>query len=121
MSLWVSNTATAAIMLPIGLGVLRSTGAMNNPHRGGFATALLLMLTWGASTGGIGTPVGSPPNLIALSMLRELAGRRLTFFHWMLVAFPLALLMLLLCWLILRQRRPACWCPRLSPWRPAAA
>jgi len=104
MSLWVSNTATAAIMLPIGVGVLRSTGALDDLRRGGFATALLLMLTWGASTGGIGTPVGSPPNLIAISMLRELAGRRLTFFHWMLVAFPLALLMLLLCWAILRRR-----------------
>ncbi len=104
MSLWVSNTATAAIMLPIGVGVLRSTGVLDDPRRGGFGTALLLMLTWSASTGGTGTPVGSPPNLIALSMLRELAGRRLTFFHWMLVAFPLAVLMLLLCWTILRQR-----------------
>jgi sodium-dependent dicarboxylate transporter 2/3/5 len=62
------------------------------------------MLTWAASTGGVGTPVGSPPNLIALSMLRELAGVRLTFFHWMLFAFPLAMLMLVLCWFILRQR-----------------
>lgn len=104
MSLWVSNTATAAIMLPIGIGVLRSTGVLDDAGRGGFATALLLMLTWGASTGGVGTPVGSPPNLIAISMLRELAGRRLTFFHWMLIAFPLALLMLLLCWVILRWR-----------------
>jgi sodium-dependent dicarboxylate transporter 2/3/5 len=104
MSLWVSNTATTAIMLPIGIGLLRSTGALDDSSRSGFATALLLMLTWAASTGGIGTPVGSPPNLIALSMLRELAGIRITFFHWMLLAFPLAMLMLVLCWLILRQR-----------------
>jgi len=105
MSLWVSNTATTAIMLPIGVGILRTAGLANSGQAGGgTATALLLMLTWGASTGGIGTPVGSPPNLIALSMLRELAGRRLTFFHWMLVAFPLALVMLVLCWTILRQR-----------------
>ena len=104
MSLWVSNTATTAIMLPIGLGILRSTGGLTDQARNGFATALLLMLTWAASTGGVGTPVGSPPNLIALSMLRELAGIRLTFFHWMLFALPLALLMLVLCWLILRQR-----------------
>jgi sodium-dependent dicarboxylate transporter 2/3/5 len=104
MSLWVSNTATTAIMLPIGLGILRSTGALGEQHQTSFATALMLMLTWGASTGGVGTPVGSPPNLIALSMLRELAGVRLTFFHWMLFALPLATLMLVLCWLILRQR-----------------
>ena len=104
MSLWVSNTATTAIMLPIGLGILRSTGGLTEQARNGFGTALLLMLTWAASAGGVGTPVGSPPNLIALSMLRELAGIRLTFFHWMLFALPLAVLMLVLCWFILRQR-----------------
>jgi sodium-dependent dicarboxylate transporter 2/3/5 len=109
MSLWMSNTATTAIMLPIGLGMLKSMGQLPAQGSGGaanhgFSIALLLMLTWGSSTGGIGTPVGSPPNLIALSMLRELAGRRLTFFDWMSVAFPMALLMLGLCWVILTVR-----------------
>lgn len=104
MSLWVSNTATTAIMLPIGVGILRSTGTLDDPGRSGFGTGLMLMLAWAAGTGGVGTPVGSPPNLIALSMLRELAGTRLTFFHWMLVALPLAMLMGSLCWVILRRR-----------------
>lgn len=104
ISLWVSNTATTAIMLPIGIGILRSTGALDDSKEQGFSIALMLMLAWAASTGGIGTPVGSPPNLIALSMLRGLAGRPLTFFHWMLIGFPMALLMLLLCWVLLRHR-----------------
>jgi sodium-dependent dicarboxylate transporter 2/3/5 len=136
MSLWMSNTATTAIMLPVGLGILKSMGETPSPGtprtagHGGFSVALLLMLTWASSTGGIGTPVGSPPNLIAISMLRELAGRRVTFFDWMSVALPMALLMLGLCWVILTlryggptrsgvdlQRHVAAERARLGPWR----
>lgn len=136
ISLWMSNTATTAIMLPVGLGILKSMGETPPPGsavsdgRNGFPIALLLMLAWGSSTGGIGTPVGSPPNLIAISMLRELAGRRLTFFDWMSVALPMALLMLGLCWVILTlryggptrsgadlQRHVAAERARLGPWR----
>ena len=136
MSLWMSNTATTAIMLPVGLGILKSMGETPSPgsavsdSRSGFPIALLLMLTWASSTGGIGTPVGSPPNLIAISMLRELAGRRVTFFDWMSVALPMALLMLGLCWVILTlryggptqsgadlQHHVAAERARLGPWR----
>jgi sodium-dependent dicarboxylate transporter 2/3/5 len=108
MSLWMSNTATTALMLPVGVGMLKSLAgdpeSGSETSRSQFAIALMLMLTWASSTGGVGTPVGSPPNLIALSMLRDLAGRRLTFFDWMAVALPMAVLMLALCWVILTVR-----------------
>ena len=103
ISLWVSNTATTAIMLPIGVGLLRGLGAAGDPAQSQFPTGLLLMLTWGSSVA-VGIPVGSPPNLIALGMIRDLTGRRLTFFDWVAVAMPLTVLMLVLCWAILAWR-----------------
>jgi sodium-dependent dicarboxylate transporter 2/3/5 len=102
LSLWLSNTATTAIMLPIGLGVLGEVEG-GEAERRRFAVGFLLMLTW-ASSVAVGTPVGSPPNLIAIAMVRELGARRLSFFDWTLVAMPLTVVMLALCWLILRLR-----------------
>jgi sodium-dependent dicarboxylate transporter 2/3/5 len=103
ISLWVSNTATTAIMLPVGLGILRALGPTGDPARSRFPIGFLLMLTW-ASSVAVGVPVASPPNLIALAMLRELGGRRLTFFDWVAVTMPLTVLMLALCWAILHRR-----------------
>ena len=103
ISMWVSNTATTAIMLPVGLGILRSLGAIGDSAKGRFPTGFMLMLTWSSSVA-VGLPIASPPNLIAISMIRDLAGRRLTFFDWVAVTMPLALLMLALCWVILWVR-----------------
>jgi sodium-dependent dicarboxylate transporter 2/3/5 len=99
LSLWMSNTATTAIMLPVGVGVLRALGETGGAgHR--FTIGLLLMLTWSSSVA-VGIPVGSPPNLIAIGMIRDLTDRRITFFDWVAVTMPLTMMMLLLCWLIL--------------------
>jgi sodium-dependent dicarboxylate transporter 2/3/5 len=99
ISAWLNNTATTAMLYPIGLSVLgaltRQAGAAD-PRRSRFATALLLALAYAASIGGIATPVGTAPNLIALGQLQALAGVRIPFFHWMLVATPIALAMLAL-------------------------
>jgi sodium-dependent dicarboxylate transporter 2/3/5 len=101
ISLWVSNTATTAIMLPVGVGILSGLGAAGDPRASRFPIGLLLMLTWGSSVA-VGVPVGSPPNLIAIGMVRDLAGRRLTFVDWVAVTLPLTAAMLLACWLLLR-------------------
>ncbi|MBI4635775.1 MAG: DASS family sodium-coupled anion symporter [Candidatus Rokubacteria bacterium] len=101
VSLWVSNTATTAIMLPIGVGILRALGQRGEAAGGRLSIGLLLMLAW-ASSVAVGIPVASPPNLIAIGMIRDLTDRRLTFFDWVAVTMPLTLLMLLLCWLILK-------------------
>jgi len=103
ISMWVSNTATTAIMLPVGLGILRSLGAIGDSAKSRFPTGFMLMLTWSSSVA-VGLPIASPPNLIAISMIRDLAGRRLTFFDWVAVTMPLAVLMLALCWVILWVR-----------------
>ncbi len=103
VSMWVSNTATTAMMLPIALGVL---GALHRTrvHRGEatgpmdvrtwpFATGMMLMVAYGASVGGIGTPVGSPPNLIGIGLIRTGTGVEISFFTWMAVAVPMLLAM----------------------------
>jgi len=103
ISLWVSNTATTAMMLPVGTGILGALGGIGDPKRSRFPIGFLLMLTWSSSVA-VGIPVGSPPNLIALGMIRNLTDRRLTFFDWVALTMPLAVLMLIVCWLLLRYR-----------------
>ncbi len=99
ISLFVSNTATTAMMLPIGLSILHS---LNRDARGTpFAVALLLTLTW-ASSVAVGTPVGTPPNLIAISMIADVTGTRIGFVEWMLFGMPVTVLMLVGSWGLLR-------------------
>ena len=95
MSMWISNTAATAMMFPIALGIISAynssssgnEGHSSNPTK--FATGLLLMTAYAASAGGIGTPVGTPPNLIGLGMLDRLAHIKIPFFQWMIFAIPL--------------------------------
>ncbi len=101
VSLWVSNTATTAMMLPMGLGLLRAMGPVGDAATSRYPIGLLLMLTW-ASSVAVGVPVGSPPNLIAIGLLRDLTDRHVSFFDWMMVAMPATIAMLAACWLILR-------------------
>lgn len=102
VSLWVSNTATTAMMLPVGVGILRGLGRIGDPTKSRFPIGLLLMLTWSSSVA-VGIPVGSPPNLIAIGMIRDLTDKRLSFFDWVAVTMPLTVLMVILCWLLLRH------------------
>lgn len=96
LSMWVSNTATTAMMFPIGLSIVahlaRSCQAPP-PLVRRFAMGMMLMTAFGASIGGIGTPVGTPPNLIGLGMLGQLAGVRISFFQWMALGLPIVVLL----------------------------
>jgi sodium-dependent dicarboxylate transporter 2/3/5 len=91
LSMWLSNTATAAMMYPIGLSVATQlTGGPGKSDEGRrFATVIMLVTAFSASIGGLGTPIGTPPNLIGLAMLDRLAGYRITFTQWMAFAVPL--------------------------------
>jgi sodium-dependent dicarboxylate transporter 2/3/5 len=95
ISMWISNTATVAMMFPIGvslLGALESRAGASLPAR--FGTVLLLANAFGASIGGIATPVGTPPNLIGIGFIRRELGVDLPFFSWMALALPIVALLL---------------------------
>lgn len=100
-SMWMSNTATAAMMLAVILPLARSL-----PGGDPFRVALVLGIAIGANLGGMGTIIGSPPNGIAVISLSQL-GVRITFLQWMLIAVPVMMPLLFLAWLLLKWRYPA--------------
>jgi len=101
VSMWMSNSATTAMMAPIALGVLRANPHFSDSNRA--KADLMLMIAFAASVGGLATPVGTPTNLVALGFVQQLIGIKITFFQWMQLALPLtAVLMAFLVW----QLRP---------------
>ena len=105
LSMWVSNTATTAMMMPIGVAVIREVsdavhGPERQPRAGAFPFAVCLMLgcAYGASIGGFSTLIGTPPNVFLAGFLEEELGIRITFARWLLFALPLTLLFLPATW-----------------------
>jgi sodium-dependent dicarboxylate transporter 2/3/5 len=94
VSMWISNTATVAMMFPIGLSLLAVLESHGSRPAPAYATALLLSTAFAASIGGLGTPVGTPPNLIGIGFLRREAGVELSFFSWMALGVPVVGLLL---------------------------
>ena len=97
ISMWISNTATTAMMFPIGLSIVAhlTEGRESTPQSRNFATAMMLMAAFGASVGGIGTPIGTPPNLIGVGMLSRIAGVQIDFFKWMILGVPIVIVLFL--------------------------
>jgi len=104
MSMWISNTATTVMLLPVALAVLSSTGEPEGTVDHAFPVALLLGVAFGANIGGLGTPIGSPPNIIFQNVYREKTGAEVSFGEWMLYGVPLIVLLLPLAWWILTRR-----------------
>ncbi len=100
LSRWVSTTATAMMMLPIALGVLEVTKARDGSA---LAVCLLLGIAYGASIGGIGTLIGTPPNLFLASYARDHLGVEISFVRWLAVGLPLVAVFLPLTWLLLTR------------------
>jgi sodium-dependent dicarboxylate transporter 2/3/5 len=103
ISAWMSNSATTAMMVPVATGVLDASRRAGRLPRSAPA-ALLLAIAYAASIGGIVTPVGTPPNLITLGLLERIAGVRINFLVWMLVATPISLAMGLALFVVLAPR-----------------
>jgi sodium-dependent dicarboxylate transporter 2/3/5 len=97
LSMWISNTSATAIFSAVTLGVLTSLAPQmpDQKSRSRAEVRLLLSCAFAASIGGLATPVGSPPNLIALAFLAE-RGITISFIDWMIVALPISVLMLVL-------------------------
>ncbi|MFK0573123.1 SLC13 family permease [Endozoicomonas sp.] len=93
ISMWVSNTATTIMMLPIGLSVtamIRQQGRMSQ----GFPIALLLAIAYGASIGGFGTLIGTPPNVLLVAFLQEQYGIQIGFSQWLIIGLPASIILL---------------------------
>jgi sodium-dependent dicarboxylate transporter 2/3/5 len=98
LSMWVSNTATAIMMLPVGLSVI---GDGDRPEDHQFALCLLLGIAYGCTIGGIATPIGTPPNVFLLSFISSELDMEIGFLRWMAIGVPLAALFLPLAWWLL--------------------
>ena len=102
LSMWISNTATAMMMLPIATSVtsliLRSDspgGSTRTPGEKNFATALMLTVGYAASLGGMATLIGTPPNVVFAGLLNEMFHIKISFAEWFIVGFPVAALLVL--------------------------
>jgi sodium-dependent dicarboxylate transporter 2/3/5 len=106
LSMWISNTAAAMMMLPVGLSVIQLVRERVDAATPGtaraldhFGVCLMLGLAYGASIGGLGTLIGSPPNLILASFARNELGIDISMLGWMALGLPLVALLLPLTWL----------------------
>jgi sodium-dependent dicarboxylate transporter 2/3/5 len=117
LSLWMSNTATAVMMLPLTLSLLTHLPGENEK----LERSVLLGMAWGANLGGIGTLIGTPPNLVYAAFREEAVGVQTGFMEWTLVAFPIALVLLVIAYFVLRRGIPSLdlgdleW-PKPEPW-----
>jgi solute carrier family 13 (sodium-dependent dicarboxylate transporter), member 2/3/5 len=102
LSMWMSNTAITAVMLPILMGVFRAQPEL--AQRKNLAAGLVLMVAFAASIGGMATPVGTPTNLVALGQLERFGLPRPSFAEWMRLGVPLMIVLLVVLWVILRPR-----------------
>lgn len=102
ISMWISNTATAMMMLPIALSVVKliipekrmlAEGKLSGEQN--FALGLMLAVGYAATLGGLATIIGTPPNVVFIGLLSELNGQQISFSHWMLIGVPVALLLII--------------------------
>jgi len=91
LSFWMSNTAVAALMLPIAIATLKVTEKDKGTN---YSKAIILGVAYSATVGGMGTLIGTPPNAIAVSFLKYISGIELSFLDWMIYALPFTFLML---------------------------
>jgi sodium-dependent dicarboxylate transporter 2/3/5 len=106
LSMWISNTATAVMILPIGMAIV--TQLKDNPDTIEdenliFGKALMLSIAYSASIGGMATLIGTPPNLVLAGVVKEAYGVEITFVQWFSFGFPISVLLLFLCWLYMTK------------------
>jgi len=103
LSMWISNTATTAMMLPIALAVGEMFRPSDHEGRYEFGIALMLGVAYAASIGGIATLIGTPPNAVLAGAASEMLGRHIGFLQWMGVGLPVTALLLPMAWLLLTR------------------
>ena len=115
LSMWISNTATVLMMLPIALAVIAQSSDKK------LALPLLLAIAYGSSIGGLGTPIGTPPNLVFIQQYENFTGNTVSFSQWMSWGLPVVLIFLPLAGLWLTRKldyRGELAIPPVGDWRP---
>ena len=107
ISMWISNTATAIMMLPIASSVTsllaKETGQGEDPRFKKFATGLMLAIAYAASIGGIATIIGTPPNVVMVGFMKRFYDLDVSFTRWMMVGIPLMILALASCYFVITR------------------
>jgi sodium-dependent dicarboxylate transporter 2/3/5 len=101
LSMWISNTATSVMMLPIGIAIikqLKDNAETDEDENLIFGKALMLAIAYNASIGGIATLIGTPPNLVLAGVVSETYGYEITFLQWFMFGFPISIILLFICW-----------------------
>ena len=97
LSMWISNTATSVMMLPIGVAIIKqlkdNPASLENENTI-FGKALMLGIAYSASIGGIATLIGTPPNLVMAGVISEIYNYEITFFKWFIFGFPISIVLL---------------------------
>lgn len=106
LSMWISNTATAVMILPVGMAIvsqLKDNPKTFDNENSIFAKALMLAIAYSASIGGMATQIGTPPNLILAGVIQETYGIEISLGQWFAFGFPISLLFLFLGWFYLTR------------------
>ncbi|MEA3496871.1 MAG: DASS family sodium-coupled anion symporter [Bacteroidota bacterium] len=106
LSMWISNTATTVMMVPIGMAVvtnLTQNSEMKNNKNSKFGISLMLGLAYSASVGGIGTLIGTPPNLVLANTLEKMYNQTIGFMEWFKIGIPIVIIMIPIIWLFLTK------------------
>jgi sodium-dependent dicarboxylate transporter 2/3/5 len=104
LSMWISNSATSLMMLPIAIAVVTQLSQNSNPDEfksNRIGKALMLGIAYSASIGGISTLIGTPTNIILAGVVKEMYGYEISFSQWMIFGLPISIILLFLCWLYL--------------------
>lgn len=103
LSMWVSNTATTTMMLPVALAVAEMLRPRGHSGEYSFGISLMLGIAYAASIGGVATLIGTPPNAVLAGAADELLGVQLGFVEWMIVGVPVSVVFLPLAWLLITR------------------
>ena len=101
LSMWISNTATAVMMVPIAIAVTKQIKNNQNANQADnkkFSKAIMLSIAFSASIGGVATLIGTPPNLVLAGVLENTYNVKIGFFEWMKFAFPISVVLLFISW-----------------------
>ena len=106
LSMWISNTATAVMMLPIGIAIIKQMKDLKaTPEDENliFGKTLMLSIAYSASIGGMATLIGTPPNLVLTGIVQELYGIEISFLIWFVFGLPISILLLFISWIYLTR------------------